>query len=100
MRTGLALTKDTVFATKRPMKEDLRSLYDSFDQFFQEGYVKGIIRMHMSRIGTRGGLSRSEAKKKACRLNAQKRWAKVRAQLATPAPSLTPANSSLPDGVV
>lgn len=84
MRTDLALTKDFGFATKRPMKEDFRSLYDSFDKFFQEGYVKGIIRMHMSRIGTRGGLSRSEAKKKACRLNAQKRWAQPKGQAVLP----------------
>ena len=58
----------------------------SVDEFFRDDMVKHVLRMHMSRIGKRGGLSRSEAKKKACRLNAQKRWAKVRAQLATPAP--------------
>ena len=81
------------------MKEDLKALYDAFDKFFEEGYVKGIIRMHMSRIGTRGGLSRSEAKTKACRLNVQKRWKKARAQAgqakpASPAPVLSPADRS------
>ena len=71
----------------------------SVDKFFRDDLVKYVLRMHMSRLGKLGGLSRSEAKKKACRLNAQKRWAKVRAQSATPAPggvisSNTPPPSS------
>jgi hypothetical protein len=72
----------------------------SWDDFYNASdLAQYVLRMHLSKIGKRGGLSRSEAKKKACRLNAQKRWAKVRAQPATPAPggvisSNTPPPSS------
>ena len=50
----------------------------SVDEFFRDDLVNYVLRRHMSRIGKRGGLSRSEAKKKACRLNAQKRWSQSR----------------------
>ena len=50
----------------------------SVDKFFRDDLVKYVLRMHMSRLGKLGGLSRSEAKKKACRLNAQKRWSQPR----------------------
>jgi len=72
----------------------------SWDDFYNANdLAQYVLRMHLSKIGKRGGLSRSEAKKKACRLNAQKRWAKVRAQPTTPAPggvisSNTPPPSS------
>ena len=51
----------------------------SWDDFYNASdLAQYVLRMHLSKIGKRGGLSRSEAKKKACRLNAQKRWSQPR----------------------
>ena len=56
----------------------------SVDEFFRNDLVNYVLRMHMSRLGKLGGLSRSEAKKKACRLNAQKRWSQPKGQAVLP----------------
>jgi len=69
----------------------------SVDEFFRDDLVNYVLRMHMSRIGKRGGLSRSEAKKKACRLNAQKRWSQPRQAVL---PGIIPQGGTMPAGKV
>ena len=55
-------------------KEDIVSI----ERLWREGLPKRLISMHMARMGERGGRVKSEKKTKACRLNAQKRWAQPR----------------------